>query len=380
VYDSGKGYSYIANISVGASSNIGVVATQNNGRIIHIATPSIAMNSMLIRDSLRWVLFSDSPQSGVKITDKKAIFAIRVDADNSYNVAETQLAIENFRNVTEAKQIAGSWYIVTNHSGTSPVNWSGLQGDYNGLLSAGHEISSHSVTHPNDMNSLTTSQMDYEFQKSKQTIEFNLGVIVRGFANPGNADWKTSLYQRADIANYSYYGHLYQDNVKGVGFIDKTLKILGIQNNLKSDYYWIDYIGKNDTETVDEWKTEFDSLYSNEDGIVINPMWHDYYLDEKKEMYTSFIDYVSGKNIEGISCANVTARVNDWVGYDFESKTTTNSVNVTRKISATKYGQVVFPKGMCLTSISGASSYNNDNKTISFEFSDNSVIVNYNSC
>ena len=49
----------------------------------------------------------------------------------------------------------------------------------------GNEIGTHSYTHPEDTNVLTPAQIQFEFQQSKQLLEQQLGITIKGAAVPG---------------------------------------------------------------------------------------------------------------------------------------------------------------------------------------------------
>lgn len=58
------------------------------------------------------------------------------------------------------------------------------------LAAAGHEIGSHSVTHP-DLTAIDDAQLAYEVQASKSFLESILGGSITGFAYPfGSYDWR----------------------------------------------------------------------------------------------------------------------------------------------------------------------------------------------
>ncbi len=54
------------------------------------------------------------------------------------------------------------------------------------FINAGHEIGSHSVTHP-DLTSLSPKQLEYELRESKLFLENTFGLSVKNFASPYGA-------------------------------------------------------------------------------------------------------------------------------------------------------------------------------------------------
>src|SRR5436189_4270914 len=79
----------------------------------------------------------------------------------------------------------------------------------------GNELGSHSITHPGDTNSLSASQIQSEFQGSKQIIEQQMSQIlgrtfvVDGAAVPGNPEsfpTATSILQYYNYISGGYSG------------------------------------------------------------------------------------------------------------------------------------------------------------------------------
>ena len=78
----------------------------------------------------------------------------------------------------------GTFYVVSGYLGTGPLQLSSA--DVASLHARGHEIGSHSVTHP-DLTTVSDAQLHSELADSKATLEGIVGVPVRDFAYPYGA-------------------------------------------------------------------------------------------------------------------------------------------------------------------------------------------------
>jgi peptidoglycan/xylan/chitin deacetylase (PgdA/CDA1 family) len=76
------------------------------------------------------------------------------------------------------------------------------------LVSEGHEVASHSVSHPTPLASLPTDRLDAELSGSKRTLESALEIEVGGFRAP-NWDVSARVLERLAAAGYDYDASLY---------------------------------------------------------------------------------------------------------------------------------------------------------------------------
>lgn len=80
--------------------------------------------------------------------------------------------------------LPATFYIISGELADQPDYMSGVQ--VQNLKTAGHEIGSHTVTHP-DLTTLSAAQMQQEMSQSQATLQSLLGVPVTDFAYPYGA-------------------------------------------------------------------------------------------------------------------------------------------------------------------------------------------------
>ncbi|MFL5730865.1 MAG: polysaccharide deacetylase family protein [Cytophagaceae bacterium] len=132
-----------------------------------LATLIILSNTAFGQTSLRYRV---TPWSD----NKKAAITVTLD-DNCSGQFTYALPIMNARN------IKGTFYVITGDGyGCSALNWN----DYKNAAAAGHEVTSHTVTHP-DLATLSSSQIRTEMQSSQQAVIANVpGQKSQTFAYP----------------------------------------------------------------------------------------------------------------------------------------------------------------------------------------------------
>jgi hypothetical protein len=86
--------------------------------------------------------------------------------------------------VTQWKQdynFVGSYYIdIGNGQNDHATTWAVSKVYYDELLAMGNEIGSHSITHPEDTNSLTSQQIQTEFQDRELSLSSNSAFMLPG--------------------------------------------------------------------------------------------------------------------------------------------------------------------------------------------------------
>ncbi len=340
------------------------------GRAFYIGSSPIASQSALYRDGALWVMYGSDPHLGIKMTDKNAIFTNRVDADVSYDTAQTIAAISNYRSLSSTYNLKGGWYIVTRHSDTSPVSWEQLRSHYNALISDGHEIGSHSVTHPGDINLLDDAGILHEMQASREEIGGQLGIDVKGFATPGDQPTDIRVWRIADQAGYKYYSPYQEEYYKGLGLIGKGIPLVSLKANMISDYEIAWEYNLTDEQAIAQWISEYDRYYDQGDGIMIFVMFHDYLLDEKPQIYQGLAQHVASTDYESITPADLADRFNAWMKQDFKVESTrqngTEEWKMTRLNPDVQFGQIT--PGREIRSSSGALKATPDGKSYIFSF------------
>ncbi|MCP3683697.1 MAG: polysaccharide deacetylase family protein, partial [bacterium] len=337
-----------------------IIATDNGfNRVFFVGMPEYAAESALVRDGILWVLYGDDPHVGLKLTDKTVIWTTRVDADVSYDTAQTKAVIPLYRDVMERNDLVGGWYIVNKHSFAIPTAWEQLREDYLGMYNAGHEIGSHSYSHPENLNYMSDSDVLFEMSESKREIDEQLGISIEGFCNPGEPPEQQRLWQLAQDSGYLYYSPLEDKLTKGFGYIDDSIKIVNLGQNVRSDYELLLELNLTPAEITQAWIEQYDTYYNLGDGVVVFSIWHDYPFDEYPDMFGDFADYVAATDAESITPAELTKRFLVWNKQDFTINSTAHADptkkvwSITRTTPDTSYAQVTLPSGRSVSQITG---------------------------
>jgi peptidoglycan/xylan/chitin deacetylase (PgdA/CDA1 family) len=89
--------------------------------------------------------------------------------------------------VLKAYQFTATVFLVSSHTGNSPMRFKGKEcltwGEIRELHSQGIQFGSHTVTHP-ELKFLARDQVEQELEESKKTIEDHLGAQVDSFSYP----------------------------------------------------------------------------------------------------------------------------------------------------------------------------------------------------
>jgi len=379
VYDTNEQYAYpylVIDQSINSTITNVIASTNKKGRAFYCENPDYLIDTAMGRDAILWLLYGYNPHIGVKMTDKTAIFTARVDADVSYDTPQTSLAMQNYLLILGRNNMSAGWYIVTRHSGSAQVQWEQLKDDYWNLLNAGHEIGSHSLTHPNDMNLLSDDAAFNEMYSSKMEIDRELGIDIKGLANPGESPNQTRLWHIAEKAGYQYYSPLDDGLKKGLGFVDDKVKVVSIQQNMMADYDLLVDQNKTIPETIQAWKDQYDNYYRQGDGIVVFAIWHDYYLDEIPELFGSLADYVKATDSQSLTPGQIVDSFVQWRKQDLIINQSGTSFFITRTTPDAKYGQITLPPGSRILRINGGTYRNTtDNKSISFTFDSDTLEI-----
>ena len=146
-------------------------------------------------------------REGGRLPEKPVVLTFDDGFEDVYQNALPMLKQHHFTGVA---------YIITGTLGTN-LSYGYMQSEeLKGLVAAGWEIGSHSISHTD----LQTSRlgMGTELQKSRQDLEAMLGVPVRSFSYPyGSAN----AWTRDQVKNYGY------DNAVGLGIeVTQTAKRL----------------------------------------------------------------------------------------------------------------------------------------------------------
>jgi serralysin len=190
-------------------------------------------------------VYKDKVRVSLDITRNTSLFLSRDDVDQSRfstvaPVVESKLA-EILTDWKTKYGFVGTHFI---NIGNDPANgestdWDVMKPIYQRWLALGNEIGTHSYTHPDDPSNLTPTQIQFEFDRSRDVISQQLGINITGAATPGNPD---SLTLDKQIDNYFQYytgvGTVYNSTF---GFLDPTAKAISFAPNISFDYNAIEF-------------------------------------------------------------------------------------------------------------------------------------------
>jgi hypothetical protein len=187
----------------------------NTGRVAHFATIEMMANDNLVWRAAQWVALSAAQPVGLGLSASRmaGLMTIRNDCDQSMFEGEGSVIEKDF-----ADNIAPAWKSTYNavisyyiNVGNNPADgeftdWSLMKPVYTKLLNADNEVSSHSYTHPHNINLLSNAQLDFEFGSSQAQIAGNLSLGRVAAAQPGaTEDLRVALYLGEKFFSKSYF-------------------------------------------------------------------------------------------------------------------------------------------------------------------------------
>ncbi|KAB1074289.1 DUF4214 domain-containing protein [Methylobacterium planeticum] len=372
------------------STHEAVVSTVTGGTNVHFANESLLGDNNMLQHAIESVVDPTSgPTVSLHMSRDKAVVASRTDMDQAKESTDVKPEDGSAGIYDKLLPILAQWkhdynfvgsYYIDVGDGTdgSQTNWSVSKPYYDQLLAMGNEIGSHSVTHPEDTNSLTAAQIQAEFQGSKATIEQQLGVNIDGAAVPGNPEYVATSQDIEQYYNYitggatlvgagypGAIGHLTPDDAK-----------VYIAPDTSFDYTLIDFQHLTVAQAEAEWNAEWttDTAHSNL-PIVVWP-WHDYGptswpLDPgatsnyTMQMYTDFIAQAYRAGAEFVTLDDLAQRV-----ANFDASTLQYSYDATAKVVTAMVGTADAGKfaldlsgvdaGSKIKSVSGYYAYDDD--------------------
>jgi hypothetical protein len=271
-----------------------VLAVKKDGaRHVHFASDWLMGNSNLVWEAVQWSVYGDEDTPvGLKIGRQKSIFIARDDADSSKNPDEAALVLPGLEVLYEQWKndynFVGSNYINIGIDPPPPpdpddtTGW-GFNGPYyQDYIGLGHEIGTHSYTHPFDINLLTESELQFEFCDSKTQIESQLGITILGGSVPGAAE-SLSVDEIIDqMGCLSYLSGRYANVGNGypgaIGYLNAnaTDDMVYFNPNMWPDFTAIQWHGWTAAQTEQEWGRQMDLLGKHASQPIVHMMWHDY--------------------------------------------------------------------------------------------------------
>ncbi|GJE44810.1 DUF4214 domain-containing protein [Methylobacterium soli] len=339
------------------SAHNAVIGTVTGAKNVHFASESFLGDNNMLQHAIDYIVDPASgPNLSLHMSRDKAIVASRTDMDQAMEIADVTPVDGSDGIYKKLQPILDQWkkdynfvgsYYVDVGDGTDgrETNWDVSGPFYKQLLAAGNEIGSHSLTHPDNTNGLTSEKYASEFGTSRDIINAKLGITIQGAAVPGAPEFLPA--SKAIEQYYSYIsggaalvgagypgaiGHLTPDDGK-----------VYIAPNMSFDFTLVGFQKKTAAEASDQWQAEFKSLISHSDMPVVVWPWHDYgptnwVTDENivpsynTAMYTNLIKTAYEAGSEFVTLGDLAQRVASFdassLTYGYDAATSTLSASV----------------------------------------------------
>jgi peptidoglycan/xylan/chitin deacetylase (PgdA/CDA1 family) len=364
----------LAEQTVGGQNYNAVIATQTGGRNVHFADPSIFADSNLPWQGLEWSIYGDKTSKarvGLDMTRNKSIFISRDDVDQSRFSAEAPALEAKVGDILAdwktKYNFVGSHYINIGNNPTAgeSTDWNVMRPIYQKWLALGNEISTHSYTHPDNVSNLNATQLEFEFNQSKQIIAQQLGVSGSGAATPGNPD---SLAVQQELDKYfQYFSGVGTSYNNAFGFLTPDSKAVYFAPNLSFDFNLIDFRKLTTAQAEAEWAKEYKQLTQHGNNPFLEFSWHDYGVTASlpgytKAMFENFIARAANDGTEFITLDDAQKRIRAFE----KSSLTVDQVGdvitaqVTNATDVGKFAIDIDSPGKTIKSVTGYYAYDED--------------------
>jgi hypothetical protein len=227
----------------------------HTGRVAHFATMEMMANDNLVWRAAQWAVLSavQPLRLGLSASRMAGLMTIRNDCDQSQYEGEGSVIEKDW-----ADAIAPAWkstydavisYYV--NVGNKPndgefTDWALMKPIYTKLLNADNEVSSHSYTHPDNINLLSNAQLDFEFGSSQAQLAGNLSLGRVAAAQPGaTEDLRVALYLSEKFFSKSYFSGGYSGIGAGYpgvfGYLTNRASAVYIAPNYLFDFTMIQF-------------------------------------------------------------------------------------------------------------------------------------------
>ncbi len=323
----GQTATVLATLKGGTTNYNGVIATQTGGRNVHFANEEVLGSTNLLWSCIQWVVYGDQTPVALTMGRMKSLFTSRTDMDQSMFIDEvsvTEVPLLNLLSTWKTNyNFIGSFYlnIGNNVAAGETTNWAVSGPLYQNYLALGNEIGTHSWTHPNSTSTLTTGQLEFEFNQSKNTIGAQLGISVVGTAIPGVAE---SIAVENQLDTYfSYisgrYGALDNGFPGGIGRLTPGAKSIYWSLTMDPDFTLIEDQKKTPAQAQTIWANEMATTAKHAAMPIHHWLWHDYAPTVSTNLYSASlipntIATAKSAGAEFATVADVTQRIRNFEG------------------------------------------------------------------
>ena len=290
----------LANETVnGSSTYAAVYATQTGGRNVHFATEGYLADTNMLQSAIGYAVNGNTStlSIGLQMTRNTGIVAARIDMDQSQESVEVNpdntapgiydLFVPIMASWKQNYNFVGSYYVnVGNNAPDQTTDWAVSGPYYKALIDLGGEIGSHSYTHPDNTNTLTAAQIQFEFGQSQTVLEQQLSAYlgrtynITGAAVPGAPETLTT-----SLAILPYVDQYLSGGFSGEGagypgafgyLTPQQQSKVYLAPNATFDFTLLEWLHLTLPQAEAYWASEWDDLAINADApIVVWPI-HDY--------------------------------------------------------------------------------------------------------
>ncbi len=184
----------IASETVGGQTYSAALLTQTGGKNVLASTPGVMADNNLLWQAIDAVAKDPGIQVSLDLTRFDGIVASRTDMDQAMEVDDVSpgagvpgIYDKLLPILAQWKQqfnFVGSYYvdIGDNPANGEQTNWTVSAPYYAKILAMGNELGTHSMSHPEDTNTLTPAQIQYQFEQSRLVLEQQMSAYLRGTA------------------------------------------------------------------------------------------------------------------------------------------------------------------------------------------------------
>lgn len=262
-----------------------ILASETGARHVHFASVQLLGDGNLLWQALQWVLYGNETPVGLKMGRQKSIFLARNDMDQSMYAADlhlTEIPLYDDFLVPwkDDYNFVGTYFINIgdNQSAGEYTDWTVSGPLYQDYIDLGNEIGSHSYTHPHNINSLTNTQLEYEFNQAQQVIASNLSLSAVGTAQPGNPE-------NMAVATYlDQYLPYFSGGYSGVGagypgafgWLSPDFDSVYFAPNMYFDFTMVQFLGWTAAQSEAYWAQQYADILSHASQPLVHWPWHDY--------------------------------------------------------------------------------------------------------
>ena len=319
----GQPATVLASLAWKGSSYPAVIATETGGRNVYFANPQLIGIGNLVWSALQWVVFGDDTPVGLKLTRQKSLFTSRNDMDQSRYIREiSRVEIPLYDLLEDWKtryNFVGTYFlnVGNNRAAGEYTDWNVSVPLYRKYMALGNEIGCHTYTHPHNLNKLTRTQWDFEFNTATSEIESHLGIQIAGAAIPG-MDEKFSIDSWLDhyfIYTTGRYGNAGAGYPGAIGWPTPDFHMLYFCHQLQTDFYMLQFRKMTATQAQAQWQREYDNVLRHASRPIVHWHWHDYgplastAFGYNLEMYESILRRASSDDTEFATMFDVQDRI-----------------------------------------------------------------------